>query len=115
MSDNNLTRDNAADPEVTDARPFPGTPAIYRKIAIWGSLGLHAYLFIGYWAIKTFLAGEQWPTSWVPLAVTVVSAALFARFSYRWIMRLDARYGRGSGWILHSTRVKLPFERTRKK
>lgn len=115
MSEANLMQDSAADPEATGARPFSGTPAIYRKIAIWGSVGLHAYLFIGYWAIKTFLAGETWPTSWLPLALAVVSAALFARFSYRWIMRLDARYGRGSGWILHSTRVKLPFERQRRK
>lgn len=115
MSEDNFKQDSVVDSEAKDARPFPGTPAMYRKIAIWGSLGLHAYLFVGYWAIKVFLAGEKWPTSWVPLAVTVVSAALFARFSYRWIMRLDARYGRGSGWILHSTRVKLPFEKPRRK
>lgn len=103
----------AADLEAKGARAFAGGPADYRKIAIWGSLGFHAYLFFGYWAIKTFLAGEVWPTSWVPPLITIVSAILFARFSYRWIMRLDAQYGRGSGWVLESTSVKLPMEKPR--
>lgn len=103
------------DAEAASARRFAGLPAQYRHIAVWGSIGLHGYLFAGYWAIKTFLAGEQWPTSWFPAAMTVVSALLFARFAYRWIMRLDAQYGRGSGWELKSVAVKLPFERQRRK
>lgn len=104
-----------ADPETANIKPFPGTPKIYKRIAIWGSYGFHAYLFVGYWAIKTFIAGETWPTSWVPAVVAVVSATLFAYYAYRWIMRLDAQYGRGSGWVLISTRVKLPWERPRRK
>ena len=104
-----------SDAETAHARPFGGTPKDYRRIALWGSLGFHAYLFAGYWAIKNFLAGESWPTSWTPALITIASALLFARFSYRWIMRLDAQYGRGSGWILNPTQVKLPMEKPRKK
>ncbi len=95
--------------------PFPGTPRTYLKIAIWGSLGIHAYLFFGYWGIKYFLAGETWPNGWFVPVATLISALFFIRFSYRWIMRLDAQYGRGSGWRLESTQVKLPWERLRKR
>jgi len=101
--------------EIAAATPFSGNPAKYRRIAIWGSIVCHAYLFLGYWAIKTFLAGETWPTSWFAPVATVASALWFARFSYRWIMRLDAQYGRGSGWVLNPTTVKLPMEKPRKK
>jgi len=51
----------------------------------------------------------------VPPVAAIVSALWFARFSYRWMMRLDAQYGRGSRWQLDSTIVKLPTERPRKK
>lgn len=95
--------------------PFPGTPAIYRRIAIFGSIGIHAFLFAGYWVIQTSLAGECWPTNWWPPVLTIGSALLFARFAYRWIMRLDAQYGRGSGWELKQSLVKLPFERQRRR
>lgn len=97
------------------ASPFNGTPALYRRIAIWGSIGVHLYLFGGYWAIKTFLAGETWPTDWIPAAIALGSCAWFARTAYRWIMRLDARYGRGGGWLLLPARVKLPWEKQHRK
>lgn len=101
--------------EATVFVPFNGTPARYRRIAVWGSIGIHLYLFVGYWAIKTFLAGEQWPADWVPPVVAVASCAWFARLAYRWMMRLDAQYGRGGGWDLVPTKVKLPWERPRTK
>jgi len=104
-----------ADPEIAAARPFGGTPRQYLRLAVWGSLALHAYLFFGYWAIKHFLAGEAWPNGWLVPAATVASALWFARMSYRWVMRLDAQYGRGGGWELKSTSVKLPTERRRAK
>lgn len=104
-----------ADPEAESVLPFDGTPQLYKRIAMWGSLGFHAYLFVGYWAIKTFLAGESWPNDWLAPALFAASAVWFAWFSYRWIMRLDARYGRGSGWLLESVQVKLPREKPRRK
>ena len=42
------------------------------------------------------------------MLVTVVFTALCAYLSYRWMMRLDARYGTGRGWTLESRRLKLP-------
>lgn len=98
------------DCEAAGARPFSGSPAKYRRFAVWGSVAFHAYLLVGYWAIKRYLVGEPWPTNWWPVLGGVASAALFARFAYRWIMRLDAQYGLGSGWVLQSTTIKLPRE-----
>lgn len=95
--------------------PFSGNPKRYRTIAIVGSIGFHAYLFFGYWAIKVFLAGQPWPTGWEVPVATLASMLFFARFSYRWIMRLDAQYGKGSGWTMEPTEVKLPRERKRAK
>lgn len=92
-------------------QPFPGHPRFYRRIAIFGSLGVHLYLLAGFYIVKNFLAGEAWPTTWVPIAVGFASMLLFAHFSYRWIMRLDAQYGKGSSWILEPTMVKLPRQR----
>lgn len=93
--------------------PFSGQPRTYLRIAVLGSIALHAYLFAGYWAIKVFVAGEAWPRSWFPVVATIVSAAVSARVAYRWIMRIDAQYGRGSGWLMESTRLKLPWETAR--
>lgn len=101
--------------EATIFTPFSGSPKLYRRIAIWGSVGIHLYVFVGYWAIKAFLAGEKWPTDWFPATIALVSCILFARMSYRWIMRLDAQYGRGGGWDLVPTQVKLPWEKPRRK
>ena len=93
--------------------PFPGKPRTYLRLAVLGSIAIHAYLFIGYWVIKVFVAGETWPVSWVPVAATIASAAVMARVAYRWIMRIDAQFGRGSGWSLESTTLKLPREQAR--
>jgi len=101
--------------DVSAGMPFDGTPRKYLRLCILGSVGLHAYLFIGYWAIRNFLAGETWPNGWLWPVVAIVSAVWFSWYSYRWIMRLDAQYGRGSGWILESVTVKLPWEKPRRK
>ena len=116
MTNNPASQNSSIDEgAVAASTPFSGNPKLYRRIAVWGSLGVHAYLFFGYWAIKVFLAGEEWPTGWFAPVATLVSTLWFARFSYRWMMRLDAQYGRGSGWQLDSVSVKLPTEKPRKK
>lgn len=97
----------------SDNGTFSGTPALYRKFAIFGSIGVHLYLFVGFYLVKNFLAGESWPTSAVPIVAGLVSALIFAFFAFRWMMRLDARYGRGSGWDLVPTTVKLPWQKPR--
>ena len=104
-----------ASEDISASLPFSGTPAKYLKICIFGSIGIHAYLFFGYWAIKTFLAHEPWPNGWLVPVLTIASAVWFAWYSYRWIMRLDAQYGRGSGWIQEPVTVKLPWEKPRRK
>ncbi len=106
----NVSSDNGS---VAHMGTFSGTPALYRKLAIFGSIGVHLYLFVGFYLLKNFLAGEPWPTNAVPIVAGLISTLLFTFFSYRWIMRLDARYGRGSGWDLVSTTVKLPWQKTK--
>ena len=98
---------------VAAALPFSGQPRTYLRIAVFGSVALHVYLFAGYWAIQVFVVGHSWPRGWFPVAATVVSAVVTSRVAYRWIMRIDAQYGRGSGWALESTRLKLPWELAR--
>ncbi|MEZ5946973.1 MAG: hypothetical protein R3C04_09025 [Hyphomonas sp.] len=104
-----------ASEKIAEDMPFSGSPQKYLRLCVIGSLAIHAYLFLGYWAIRNFLADDPWPKGWLVPVLTVVSAVWFAWYSYRWIMRLDAQYGRGSGWILEPVTVKLPWEKSRKK
>ena len=69
--------------------------------------------FLAFALIKYWLHGDTWVFGWKPVLVTVLFAAWFGRTMYRWMMRLDAQYGRGSGWVLESVRVKLPELRSR--
>lgn len=95
------------------ARPFSGTPQRYLKIAILMSLGIHLYLYLGMLFLHGYLGGAAWMFGWKPAALAATSALVFARYAYRWIMRLDAQYGSGSGWSLPSRTVKLPEPRRR--
>ncbi len=94
------------DPEID--LPFSGTPQRYLRIAIGMSVGIHAWLYGAFATIKYFVHGETWMFAWKPVAITLASMLLFARFAYRWIMRLDAQYGSGSGWRMVRRTVKLP-------
>jgi hypothetical protein len=95
----------------------PEHPAKYLKICVLGSIGIHAYLFFGFWAIKVVPGShEPWPNDWlVPMLTVSRQPIWFAWYSYRWVMRLDAQYGRGSGWIQEPVTVKLPWEKSRPK
>jgi|GEM_PF-1242949 hypothetical protein len=88
--------------------PFSGTPERYLRISIVLSVAIHAWLYGGFSAIKYFVHGETWMFGWKPVLIALASMVLFARFAYRWIMRLDAQYGSGSGWRLVRCTVKLP-------
>lgn len=96
------------------ARPFSGTPARYRKVAIAVSVGIHAYLYLGMLFFHGYLGGGEWIFGWKPALFALVSCVLFARQAYRWIMRLDAQYGSGSGCSLPARSVKLPEPRPRR-
>jgi hypothetical protein len=89
-------------------RAFPWGPVQFRRYTIAITIGIHAYLYLGMVVLAYVVNDQRWILGWKPLAITLVSAALFSRLSYRWIMRLDAQYGRGSGWALVSRAVKLP-------
>ena len=94
-------------------RAFMGNPALYRRIAIAVTLYTTGGAFLAFALIKYWLHGDTWVLGWKPVLVTVLFAAWFGRTMYRWMMRLDAQYGRGSGWVLESVRVKLPELRAR--
>lgn len=87
---------------------FPWHPRRYARLAVLLSLGIHAYLYLGMIGLVYLLNRQDWILGWKPLAVAVVSAVVFGRLAYSWIMRLDAQYGSGSGWRLVSRSVKLP-------
>jgi hypothetical protein len=89
-------------------KTFAWTPPRYRKLSVWLSIGIHLYLYLGMVGLIYLLHGERWILGWKPIVLTVVSTIVFARFAYTWIMRLDAQYGRGSGWTLARRTVKLP-------
>lgn len=94
---------------------FPGNPGLYKKIAVGLTLYINGTLFIVFSAIKYFLHGDTWMFGWKPILLTILFAAWFARVAYRWMMRLDAQYGRGSGWTLERTVVKLPEMKSRRR
>ena len=92
---------------------FFGTPAQYRRYVLWMTL----YIVFGIWGsfslIRYLAFGESWVFGWKALLGVTIFAAFFYRQALRWIMRLDAQYGRGSGWILKEITVKLPEPRLR--
>lgn len=114
----NDTRNGGDDPDDMDllahSRPFSGTPARYRRISIGLAIGIHLYLYLGMLFFHGWMGGAEWVFGWKPAAVAVVSCVVFARQAYRWIMRLDAQYGSGSGWSLPTRSVKLPEPRRRR-
>lgn len=92
---------------------FSGNPALYRRISIAVTLYINGGAFIIFALIKYLLHGDTWVLGWKPVLVTLLFSLWFGRAMYRWMMRLDAQYGRGSGWVLESVRVKLPELRPR--
>ncbi len=87
---------------------FSGNPAKYRRIAIVSSVVLNLYLYLGMAGLQYWARGSTWLLGWKPVLGAVLFTALFARLSYRWMLRLDARFGTGRGWTLESRRLKLP-------
>lgn len=109
------TDEDGMEPDtMTHVMPFSGTPRRYRTISIAMSIGIHLWLYLGMLFLHGHLGGAEWVFGWKPAAVAAASAALFARFAFRWIMRLDAQYGSGSSWSLPRRVVKLPEPRVRR-
>ena len=87
---------------------FSGNPQRYRKASILLSAYCIGFVYLTFALIKYFAYGESWVFGWQPILLCVVLIVIYARFCFRWIMRLDAQYGSGKGWKQVSTRVKLP-------
>lgn len=87
---------------------FTGTPKIYLRIAVIGSIVFNLYLYTALAGILYYCHDQTWMFGWKPILITVLFTAFYARTAYRWIMRLDAQYGSGKGWQMVSQTVKLP-------
>ena len=87
---------------------FPGNPRLYRRIAIWSTVGILVWLYGGTALIQLWWLGYTWVLKWQSILVGVLFGAWYARASYIWMMRLDARFGKGSGWSLEKKAVRLP-------
>ncbi|MCE7904105.1 MAG: hypothetical protein DYH20_16150 [Gammaproteobacteria bacterium PRO9] len=94
---------------------FSGTPRKYLRFSIIASIVFNLYLYLGLGAIEYWANGSTWVFGWKPLLITVAMTVFFARLSYRWMMRLDARYGTGRGWVLESRQLKLPERAIRRR
>jgi len=93
---------------------FSGNPKKYLRFAIASALVINLYLYFGLALVLYLYDGATWLFTLKPIVVLVVFTALYARTSYRWMMRLDAQYGTGKGWELESRMLKLPERRIRK-
>ena len=93
---------------------FSGTPKKYLRIAIIFSIVLNSYLYFGLALVLYWHNGQTWMFGWKPILITVLFAVFFARVGYRWMMRLDAQFGTGKGWVLESRMLKLPERVIRK-
>ncbi len=93
---------------------FSGNPKKYLRYAIVSSIVINLYLYFGLAGVLYWHSEQTWLFTLKPVLITVVFMVLFARLSYRWIMRLDAQYGKGSGWALESRMLKLPDRVIRK-
>lgn len=89
-------------------REFPGNPRLYRRIACWTTIAMFVWLYGGFALIQYWWNGWTWLLGWKPLVFGLLFALWYGRFAYRWMMRLDGQYGRGSGWELRERTVKLP-------
>ena len=90
------------------SKEFPGNPGLYRRMAIWSTIGMLFWLYGGTLLLQHLWHGETSLLSWQPAVIALVFALWYSRMAYRWMMRLDARFGKGSGWQLLERSVKLP-------
>lgn len=95
--------------------PFSGNPKVYRRHAFILSGAVHLWLYLFFVVTKFLAQDENWLTVWQLPAGLAASAVLVGWLHFRWVMRLDAQYGRGSGWEMKEVTVKLPVLRPRKR
>ncbi len=93
--------------------PFSGTAPRYKRFAIILSGAIHLWIYVFFVATKYIGQGENWLNVWQLPAALAASAVFVAILHFRWMMRLDARYGKGSAWELKEVTVKLPVLKSR--
>jgi len=89
-------------------REFPGNPRLYLRIAVWSTVVWGIWLYGGLALIQYLWTGTTWLMHWKPALITLLFMLWYARYSYRWMMRADSQWGKGSGWVLKERTVKLP-------
>ena len=90
------------------ASDFPGNRKLYRRIANWSTVGILVWLYGGMALVQLWWSGTTWMFEWKPIVVGIVFAIWYSHMSYKWMMRLDGQFGRGSSWNLQERTVKLP-------
>jgi len=93
---------------------FSGTPQLYKRQAVLVAVGVHVWVYILFVATKFLAQGENWLGVWQLAAGFAVSTVIMGLLHYRWVMRLDAQYGKGSAWDLKEVTVKLPVLKPRR-
>ena len=93
--------------------PFSGSPGRYKNFAIVLSGAIHLWIYAFFLAVKYIGQGENWLDVWQLPAGLAISAMITAVLHFRWMMRLDARYGKGSSWEFKEVTVKLPVLKSR--
>jgi hypothetical protein len=87
---------------------FPGNPRLYLRIAVFSSIFIGFWIYGGTALIQYLWNGSTTLMDWKPALGAVLFIAWYARYAYRWMMRGDAQWGSGSGWVLKECKVKLP-------
>jgi len=87
---------------------FQGTPRQYLRIAILSTIIWVTWIYGGAALVQYLWSGNTGLLDWKPALGALLFGAWYARFAYRWMMRADAQWGKGSGWVLTEHTVKLP-------
>ena len=94
--------------EAHKRREYPGNPRMYLRIVVATTVFWAIWMYGGMALVQYLWTGETWMFHWKPALVAVLFFAWYARYAYRWMMRGDAQWGKGSGWVLKERTVKLP-------
>ena len=87
---------------------FTGHPRQYLRICIVLSAVWLLWIYGGTALVQYLWNGSTGLLGWKPMLGALLFTAWYTRWAYRWMMRGDAQWGKGSGWVLVEKTVKLP-------
>ena len=87
------------------AAPLPGQAFFYLFVGLYVVLFAGKRLNEGIGFLRNFSIPE--PVSG-GLLFTLLFMLWYVRYAYRWMMRADSQWGKGSGWVLKERTVILP-------